>query len=225
MTDYAAARENMVESQLRPNRVTEPRLIAAMGTVPRERFVPSGRSAIAYCDETIKLASASDEDASERYLMAPMTFGRLLQLAEISASDLILDIGCGTGYSASVLGRLSDAVVALEQSEQAAEQAGALLSEVGVDNVAVLSGPLDQGYSREGPYDVIVLEGAVEHVPAALLAQLKDGGRLVAVVSDGSVGQARLYKKRGETVSDRDCFDATAERLPGFEKPRAAFTF
>ncbi len=111
MMDYAVARENMVESQLRPNRVTNPGLVAAMGTVPRERFVPANRSAIAYCDETIKIPSLSSE--GQRFLMAPMTFGQLLQLAEISGDDLILDIGCGSGYSAAVLGHLGDSVVAL----------------------------------------------------------------------------------------------------------------
>lgn len=225
MTDFAAARENMVESQLRPNRVTEPRLIAAMGTIPRERFVPSSRSAAAYCDEDIKLGTPPGADGGERYLMAPMTFGRLVQLAEVSSSDLILDIGCGTGYSAAVLGQIGDAVVALESSGEAAEQASALLSEIGVDNVAVIGNPLAEGYSREGPYDVIILEGGVGHVPPGLLAQLKDGGRLVAVVNDGSVGTARLYRKSGENVSDRDSFDAVAEPLPGFERPEQAFTF
>ena len=225
MTDYAAARENMVESQLRPNRVTNPQLIQAMGSIPREKFVPSARSAVAYCDESIKLSGMNDETSSERHLMAPMTFGRLVQLAGITADDLVLDIGCGSGYSTAVLGMMAATVVALEESEEMAEDASTRLSEIGVDNAAVVSGPLAEGFSREGPYDAIMIQGAVEQVPEALLGQLKDGGRLVTIVSDGSIGRARLYRKSGESVSEWNDFDAAAEFIPGFEKPRGEFRF
>ena len=225
MTDYAAARENMVESQLRPNRVTNPHLIEAMGTIPRENFVPAARSAVAYCDEHIRLGGAAGENGAQRHLLAPMTFGKLVQLAEISGGDLVLDIGCGSGYSTAVLGKLADSVAALEESDEMAETASARLSEIGVDNAAVVSGPLTDGFSREGPYDAIMIQGAVEHVPDSLLDQLKDGGRLVAIVNDGSIGRARLFKKSGDTVSERNEFEAAAEVVPGFEKPRAEFKF
>lgn len=215
----------MVESQLRPNRVTHPPLIEAMATIPREKFVPAARSSVAYCDETIKLGTSGEDNSSERHLLAPMTFGKLVQLAEISGEDLVLDIGCGSGYSTAVLGSLADSVVALEESEEWAQDASARLSEIGVDNAAVVSGPLAEGFSREGPYDAIIIQGAVEQIPDELLSQLKDGGRLVAIVTDGSVGRARLYKRSGETVSERNEFDAAAEFVPGFGKPKGEFRF
>ncbi len=223
--DFAAARHNMVESQLRPNNVTEPRLIDTMGQIPRELFVPTARRSVAYCDECIEVAPADSEGNGPRYIMQPMTFGRLVQLSAVSKSDLVLDVGCATGYSAAVLGHLADAVVAVEEIELMAEEAGNLLNELGVDNAAVLTGRLNEGYAKQGPYDVIVLEGAVEHVPDGLFDQLKDGGRLVAVIEEAGVGQTRLYQKNDNTISERAGLGANAKPLPGFEADREAFVF
>lgn len=223
--DFAAARHNMVESQLRPNNVTEPHLIDTMGNIPRELFVPATRRPMAYCDECIEVAPADGDGNGPRYLMQPMTFGRLVQLGAVSKSDLVLDVGCATGYSAAVLGHLADAVVAVEEIEAMAEEAGNLLNDLGVDNAAVLTGRLNEGYAKQGPYDVIVLEGAVQEVPRGLFDQLKDDGRLVAVVEEAGVGQARLYQKNGETISERAGFGANAKPLPGFEAAREAFVF
>ena len=225
MTDFSTARHNMVESQLRPNNVTHPQLVAAMAEIPRESFVPAARQAMAYCDDAVQVLPSGDGEGSVRFIMEPMTFGRLVQLAGVTSDDLVLDIGCGTGYSAAVLGRLADAVVALEESEAVAEAAGKLLNDTGIDNVAVLAGSLEKGYPQEGPYDVIILEGAVEQVPSQLFEQLKDGGRLVAIVIEGGIGQAKLFEKRGESVSFRADFDAQASLLPGFEKADPGFTF
>ncbi len=225
MTDFAAARHNMVESQLRPNNVTDPRLIGCMGQLPREAFVPAARRAVAYCDDMVQVVPPGGEGTGTRYMMEPMTFGRMVQLAGISKQDLVLDVGCGTGYSAAVLGSLADSVVALEEDEAVAEEAGSLLGELGVDNVAVLSGLLVDGYPQEGPYDAIILEGAVEHVPSKLLGQLKDGGRLVSILMEDGIGHARVYQKHGEAISERADFDASAEMLPGFASPREGFVF
>lgn len=223
--DFAAARHNMVESQLRPNNVTEPHLIDTMGHLPREKFVPAARRSMAYCDESIEVAVADGEGSGPRYLMEPMTFGRLVQLSAITKSDLVLDVGCATGYSAAVLGHLADAVVALEETEPMAEEAGNLLTELGVDNAAVLTGRLNEGCAQQGPYDVIVLEGAVEQVPDGLFAQLKEGGRLVAVVQEAGVGQVKLFQKSGTTISGRVGLGANAKPLPGFEAAREEFVF
>lgn len=223
--DFDAARHNMVESQLRPNNVTEPRLIETMGQLPREAFVPLARRATAYCDECIEVAPADGEGHGPRYLMEPMTFGRLVQLSEVDKSDLVLDVGCTTGYSAAVLGHLADSVVAIEATEAMVEEASSLLTEQGIDNAAVLPAQLNAGCPQQGPYDVIILEGSVEHVPDALLNQLKDGGRLVAVVETKGVGQTRLFKKNGDAVSERAGLDANAKPLPGFEVVREEFVF
>ena len=223
--DFEAARLNMVESQLRPNNVTEPRLIETMGRIPREKFVPTSRRAIAYCDESVEVLPGDGEGNGPRYLMEPMTFGRLVQLSGVAKTDLVLDVGCTTGYSAAVLGNLADAVVAVEESEPVAEEAGQLLTELGVDNAAVLAGRLNEGYAKQGPYDVIVLEGAVEEIPQTLFDQLKDGGRLAAIVEEAGVGQARLYQKTGTTISERAGFGANAKPLPGFGAVREEFVF
>jgi len=223
--DFNAARHNMVESQLRPNNVTEPRLIETMGQLPREVFVPSARRSTAYCDECIEVSSADGDGQGARYLMEPMTFGRLVQLSAVGKDDLVLDVGCTTGYSAAVLGNLADSVVAVEATEAMVEEAGNHLSEMGVDNAAVLVGKLNEGCPQQGPYDVIVLEGAVEHVPDGLLSQLKDGGRLVAVIEQGGVGQVRLFQKSGSTISERSGLGANAKPLPGFEAAREEFVF
>src|SRR5690606_35593785 len=176
--DFAAQRSNMVEGQLRTSDITDVPLLQAMGAIPREAFVPARRRTLAYMDEDLEIAEAG-AGAPARYLMDPAQFGRLLQLAAVVPTDFVLDIGCGTGYSAAVLSRLASSVVALECDPALAGQASATLSELGFDNVAVVEGPLQEGYGPEAPYDVIVVGGAVDAVPDALLAQLKDGGRLV----------------------------------------------
>lgn len=211
-TDYALARQNMVESQVRTNRVTNERLIAAMSELPRELFVPESQRGIAYVDEDIPIGGG-------RYLMEPMVLARLLQAAEAGPHDLALEIGCGTGYGAAVIGRLCGAAIALESDANLAARAVTLLGELGIDNVAVVDGPLVGGYPKQAPYDVILFSGAVAEVPQAIMDQLADGGRLLAVVDRGrGMGQATLFIRRSGTVSSRVLFDAATPLLPGFEK-------
>jgi len=220
MTDFAAARLNMVESQVRVNAVTDGRLIAALGAVPRERFVPMSRQGVAYVDEDIRVGDGNPP----RFLMEPRVFAKLAQLAAIGPDDLVLDIGCGTGYSTAVLSRLAGTVVALESDEDLAARAGATLSDLGVDNAVVVSGPLAEGYAKQAPYDVIFVNGAVEELPEAILPQLREGGRLVAVVGYGNAARARLYVKNGGMTSYTEYFNAAVKPLPGFRKA-AEFVF
>ena len=224
MIDFELARANMVESQVRPNSVTDRNLIDAMAEVPREAFVPHAAQALAYMDEDVVLSAAA-EGRPARYLMQPMIFARLAQLAEIQRGDLVLDVGCGLGYSSAVLARMADAIVALECDEDTAQSAADILVEQGVDNAAVVTGDLKAGYPSEGPYDAIVLNGAVSEVPRALLEQLKEDGRLVAIVGEGPLGRARLFRRHGDVFAEKIAFDATVEVLPGFADTEPVFAF
>ena len=217
--DFADVRRNMVEGQIRTNRVTDPRIIEALGEVPRERFVPKQLQGVAYIDEDIEVAPG-------RHLMEPMVFARLAQGAQITEKDVCLDIGSATGYSATVLGRLAGTVVALESDTELARQAEENFNALGADNILQVQGPLEAGYPRQGPYDVILIDGAVENVPDAILAQLADGGRLVAVLCrPGDYGRATLFVKLHGTISDRPLFDAAVPQLGGAFSAPAKFTF
>lgn len=210
MPDYATARLNMVENQIRPNRVTDERLLAAIAEVPRERFVPKRLHGNAYVDQDLALGDG-------RYLMEPVVFARLLQAAAIGPGDVVLDIGCGTGYSAAVLGKLAGTVVALESDAALAKQAIEALTELDVDNAVVVEGPLAEGYPRQAPYDVIVLGGSVDAVPDAIADQLVVGGRLVAVVNVApSVGNIEVIHRSHGGLSRRQLYDAAVPILPGF---------
>jgi protein-L-isoaspartate(D-aspartate) O-methyltransferase len=212
----------MVDSQLRTENVTDYDILAVMGRVPRARFVPAHQRALAYLDTDIPVKSGTD--GPPRYLMEAAPFARLLQLTEIEKGDVVLDIGCCTGYSAAVIAGLANFVVALESDAELASQARATLLDLGVDNANVVTGPLDMGYPSDGPYDVIFIGGAVEVLPASLFGQLKEGGRLVAVVGYGRAATATLYTKSDNEIGRRTAFNADVRPLPGFRKP-AAFVF
>jgi len=219
MDDFAVARMKMVDSQLRTENVTDYDVLAVMGRVPRERFVPPHQRALAYLDTDIPIKNADGGPA--RYLMEAAPCARLLQLAEIDKNDIVLDIGCGSGYSAAVIAGLANFVFALESDTGLAAQAQASLTSLGIDNAKVAIGLLDAGYPSEGPYDVIFVDGAVEVLPAALFGQLKDGGRLVAVVGYGRAATAMLCTKSDHQIGRRPAFNADVRPLPGFRKPEA----
>jgi protein-L-isoaspartate(D-aspartate) O-methyltransferase len=219
MDDFSVARMKMVDSQLRTEAVTDYDILAVMGRIPREQFVPAHQRALAYLDTDIPIKSPGD--GVPRYLMEAAPFARLVQLVEIDKGDLVLDIGCGSGYSAAVFASLANFVVALESDAELAAQARTNLAALGVDNARVVTGPLDAGYPAEGPYDVIFVDGAVEVLPAALFGQLREGGRLVAVVGYGRAAMATLYTKSESQIGRRAAFNADVRPLPGFRKPEA----
>lgn len=216
--DFAKARMNMVDCQLRPNKVVNPAIVEAMGAVPREQFVPEDMAGVAYVDEDLPLGGG-------RFLMEPMVMGRLLQESRPNADDAALLIGCGSGYAAAILGKLVGAVFALEGDSEIAAKASELLSKQGADNVVVVEGPLGQGWPGEAPYNLILFNGAVSEVPQAVIDQLAENGRIVAVVAGAEgPGRASLIERRGGIVSRRLLFDANTPPLPDFTKS-AGFVF
>lgn len=204
-----SARFNMIEAQVRTNDVTDVRIHAALDAVLRERFVPSSKRALAYADVPVEIAPG-------RYLLDPRSFAKALQLASITAEDKVLDVGCGTGYSSVVLGRLAHTVVALEQDADLVRIASGLLENQ--PNVQVTQGALIEGFKDGGPYDVIFVNGAIEAQPDTLLSQLAEGGRLVAFLQSGAQGRATLYLKEQGRVGHRGDFDANVPLLAGFKK-------
>ena len=223
MVDTVIQRKNMVESQVRTSDVTDRRIIAAMSEVPREDFVPAAMRPLAYMDNEILLGGL--EPGGKRLgLMAPRTFAKLIQLAKIEEGDVVLDVGCSSGYSSAILAKLAETVVALECESEVVETATKNLNKLSLDNVVVVTGDLSDGYAAEGPYDAIIVEGSVAEIPHTLQDQLKDGGRLVAIVSVDGISRVRAWYRFGELYDYRDAFEAAAPDLPGFE-PSKTFAF
>ena len=220
MTDFDQSRQKMVDNQLRTNDVTDHRILDAMEVVPREKFVPASKRSIAYIDEDLPIGGAD----TDRVLMKPHIFGKLVQLAAIREQDVVLVIGAGSGYSSAVVSKLAASVVSLEEDSDLAKSATEVLVELGIENAVVVEGPLTKGYAAEGPYDVVLIDGAVETVPDDLFAQLKNDGALVVVEGLGGAGVAKRYQKSGEAVSGRFAFNASVGLLPGFAR-EAEFSF
>jgi protein-L-isoaspartate(D-aspartate) O-methyltransferase len=212
MADSALQRKNMVESQIRPSDITDRRITSAMSNIEREPFLPPGLdTTLAYMDGAISLGAG-------RAMMAPRTLARLLQLAGIESGDRVLVVGGGSGYSAAIAARMGKDVIALESDEALLAIARSTLT--GLGNVKVVSGPLEAGHAAGAPYDVIFIDGAVEHLPEALVAQLAPGGRLAAIEAAEGVGRAIVLTKSAAACAKRVAFDASGALLPGFEKAR-----
>lgn len=218
MTDFAQARLAMVNSQVRPNDVTDQRIQDAMGALPREVFLPKAERTRAYADVEVRLSE-------DRVALRPMHLAKLIEAADIKSTDIVLDIACARGYSSAVLAQLAETVVGLEaEGSGFAAKASERLPEVGADNAVIVEGNLQVGAPEHGPFDVIVVNGAVTRVPQAWFEQLADLGRMVVIEQDGPVGRARLYTKVDGRIGERSVFDAAATVLPGFE-PRQEFVF
>ena len=209
MFDIATARRMMVDGQVRTADVTNLDLQEAMLTLPREHFLPQSLAPLAYLDKDIPLGNG-------RALLKPMVLAKLIQAAEVRRGDRVLDVGCGTGYSAAVLARLAGTVIALEEDADLARQAKQALAATGAANVEVVVGLLIAGWPAGAPYDVIMLDGAAEIVPEALGRQLKPDGRLVGVCGRSPAGKAMIYHVIEGQLVGRPIFDAAAPVLPGF---------
>lgn len=210
MTDFATRRTMMVDTQVRPSDVTKFPIIEAMLAVPREVYVPRDRREAAYVGENLVLSP-------RRVVLEPRTLAKLLDALDIQPNEIVLDLGCGLGYSSAVIARLAEAVIAVEEDAALAAEAEKTLSQEGVDNAVVVAGPLAAGCAKHGPYDIITLQGAIEVLPDALAAQLKEGGRIGCVFMEGALGVARIGYKVDGVITWRFVFNAAAPVLPGFE--------
>lgn len=211
MPDFAKRRIVMVDTQVRPSDVTSYPIIEAMLGVPRERFLPAGLREVAYVGQNLAVGAG-------RVVLEPRTLAKMLDALGLQPGDVVLDIGCGGGYSAAVIARLVEAVVAVEEDAGMAAEAEAALAAEGADNVVVMAGPLAAGDAGHGPYDAITVQGAADAVPEALLAQLREGGRIGCLFEEGGVGVCRIGHKIDGAVDWRYAFNAAAPILPGFAK-------
>jgi protein-L-isoaspartate(D-aspartate) O-methyltransferase len=219
MIDFAAARKKMVENQLQTSGITDRRLLAVMAQVPREIFVPEARCGLAYIDEAQMVPVSG---GGTRFIAPPAPFAKLVQLAAINDGDRVLDLGCATGYSAAVLAQLADQVVAVENDAGLVAAARANLGTLGLDNVSVIEGALEDGAARQGPFDVIILEGTASEVPRRLFDQLAEEGRLVVLQQEGRAAAAHLYVRSGKDIAGRPEFNTS---MPPLFAPKAAPAF
>ena len=213
MSDFASRRVTMVDTQVRPSDVTKFPIIAAMLEIRREVFMPDAQREAAYVGENIALGGG-------RVVLEARTLAKMLDALDIQPTELVLDIGCGYGYSAAVIAHLAEAVIAVEADETMAAEAQRRLSVEGVDNAVVVAGSLDRGAVKHGPYDAVLVQGGVEAVPDAVLDQIRDGGRMAAIFMSGALGKAMVGYKSGGRVTWRFAFNAAAPVLPGFAAVR-----
>ncbi len=210
--EYDQTRKNMVDNQLLTNGVIDHDLLASMGNVPREYFAPKNYQSVAYSDMDIKL------DQAGRYLMAPVSIGRLIQTSQIDTSDVVLVVGSGIGYSLAIIANLASAVVGVEHNSELVDQATQILVDLDVGNGVVVHGDVSKGLPSEAPYDVIIIEGSVDSVPTSLFKQLRDGGRLIAAINQGAIDIVTIYKKTGDDIGSTQMFDIKLPALYLTEK-------
>ena len=214
MFDFNAARETMLDCQIRTSDVTELKVQAAFRAIPREKFVPKAKMALAYGDANVDLGDG-------RWMMKPRDFAKMVDAADIQSTDIVLNIACGRGYSVAVLAHLAETVVALESTDEFVEKATQLLDQCEVTNAAVVKGDLKAGAREHGPFDVIFVNGAINDIPHAWIDQLATGGRIIVPIGNGPVCRVHIFTKSGDTLGERVVFDAGIPMLPGFEKEAA----
>ena len=214
-THFSQARQTMVDCQIRPTKVTDEKIIDAFASVPREAFVGRNQRAIAYVDEDLPLPGG-------RCMMEAMVLARLIQALAVGKDDNVLVVGAATGYGAAIMARLAGSVIAVETRTQMVEKAQETLVSIGTDNAVAIKGRLTEGFANEGPYDAILIEGAVETMPERILEQLGNGGRLVAVwrPEDAAVGVASIWTKAGNEFVRKPLFDAQVPVLDEFRCKR-----
>jgi protein-L-isoaspartate(D-aspartate) O-methyltransferase len=221
MSGFSTARQNMVDCQVRPSDVTDVPIIDAMLEVPREAFVPQNQRALAYLDLDLDVSEGA---SVKRFLIKPAVLARMLQAAEIRATDAVLVVGCATGYAAAVVAKIAGQVTATESDASLAAKARTALAGLGLGTVTVRGAAAADGDSAAAPYDVIVLNGATEIIPEGLFRQLKQGGRLVGVFATTLPPRATLVTHSHDDFGHRALFDAVAPVLPGLERV-PAFVF
>jgi protein-L-isoaspartate(D-aspartate) O-methyltransferase len=221
MSGFSTARQNMVDCQVRPSDVTDVPIIDAMLEVPREAFVPQNQRALAYLDLDLDVSEGA---STKRFLIKPAVMARMLQAAEIKATDTVLVVGCATGYAAAVVAKIAGQVTATESDSSLAAKAGTALAGLGLGTVTVRAAAAADGDSAAAPYDVIVLNGATEIIPEGLFRQLKQGGRLVGVFATTMPPRATIVTHSHDDFGHRALFDAVAPVLPGLERV-PAFVF
>lgn len=218
MSNFETARTMMVDCQVRPSDVTKYPIIEALLAIPREEFVPKAKRAVAYSGIHLDLGAG-------RMLLDARTFAKMLDAANIQPTELVLDLGCGLGYSSAVIAHMAEAVIGVESDETLAEEAGALLAANGIDNAVVVQAPLNEGAPKHGPYDVVFTEGAIEQIPDSILEQINEGGRIVTVLAKGTQSDCQIGYKRGNKIDWRRAFAASAPVLDGFAKtPEFSFS-
>jgi protein-L-isoaspartate(D-aspartate) O-methyltransferase len=211
--DYAAARQHMIDSQIRTNKVTDATVIGALASLPRELFVADTHRKLAYIDRPVPMGAG-------RRMMEPMYLARLLQTAELQPNAKALVVGAGTGYATAILSKLVAKVTALESDAALAARARSAIEGLGITNAKVVEGELTAGRANEAPFDFILIDGAVEVVPDTLTAQLAAGGILACVVMKTSMGHGVLITKADGVLTRREIFDAETDVLPGFTRPQ-----
>ncbi|MEM7046346.1 MAG: protein-L-isoaspartate O-methyltransferase [Pseudomonadota bacterium] len=215
MIDFSQARGAMIDGQLRPQRIIDPALLDAMAQLPREQFVPKNQARLAYADRDIPISR-------NRSMLSPLKTAHLIQALELTPASLVLDVGCGMGYTSAVLTRLAGAVIAVEPEKSLRTHAEGALQEFACDNVAVFKASLKAGYPEQAPYDGILLAGGCAQIPKTLTDQLAVGGRLATILCGQDGSCLRVYRKTAHNLDPFDVWETHAPFMPGLE-PRQTF--
>ena len=217
--DFKIARKNMVENQIRANKVTSLNIINAFLDVPREKFVPDALQEISYVDEDIQLSR-------NRFMMKPMILARLFQSLNLKGNENILHVGSNAGYGSAILSRMCSSVISLESDKKLFETSIHTFSNMGFDNVVPLHGSMENGVEKEAPFDIIFIEGSIETEPKSLFDQLNENGKLIAIIrpANTKIGKAKLFFKISNEIGLENLFDAQVSKLSIF-KSKTKFSF